>query len=228
MFRLRRESSSSPAPSSPAPSSRALRRGKTVAASALTALMATVGAIASSTPAAAGTYYNTCGQRITQQTFSAYGDTNEYFLPQEGDYETSSLSGWVLYNAGPVLGNNPFYLSRNRYDARSLKINPSGSAGSEVICVVPGEDSIRFAYRSPGVSASALRVDITVISALGTASASYTVSGSTAGWAVSPRMAIPNRVDYTGAQSLKIRFTPTGTAATWQVDDVYVDPWRTL
>lgn len=204
------------------------RRTHGLVAATLTALVASAGAVATSVPAEAATYYNVCGQRVTSQVFKAYGDTNEYFLPQEGGFETARLNGWVASNAGIVSGNSPFYLTGNRSDTRSLKVNAGGSAISEVICVVPGEDSIRFAYRSPGVPGATLRVDISVLSALGTAYSSYTVADAGAGWKVSPRMAIPNKVDYTGGQSLKIKFTATGTSAAWQVDDVFVDPWRTL
>lgn len=210
------------------PTRRFGRRAKGLLLSALTAAVASVGVLTTTAPAEAATYYNVCGQRITSQVFKAYGDTNEYFLPQEGGFETSRLNGWVASNAGIVSGNSPFYLTGNRYDSRSLKLNAGGSVTSEVICVVPGEDSIRFAYRSPGVSGATVRVDISVLSALGTASAAYTLTDTGAGWKVSPRLAIPNKVDYTGAQSLKIKFTATGTSAAWQVDEVFVDPWRTV
>ncbi|MFN8082066.1 MAG: hypothetical protein U0Q19_21105 [Kineosporiaceae bacterium] len=204
------------------------RRAKGLVLSAVTALLASAGVVASSVPAQAATYYNVCGQRVTSQAFKAYSDTNEYFLPQEGGFEASWLNGWVASNATIVTGNSPYYLTGNRSDSRSLKLNAGGSVISQVICVIQGEDSIRFAYRSPGVSGATLRVDISVLSALGTAYSGYTLTDAGAGWKISPRMAIPNKVDYTGGQSLKIKFTATGTSAAWQVDDVFVDPWRTL
>lgn len=203
------------------------RRLRGVVPSALAVMVASMAVLGAGAPAQAGTYYNVCGQRTTSQPFVAQGDFNEYFLPQGSTFETASPSGWVTSKASIVTGNEPFFLTGNRSDTRSLGINDGGSAVTEVICIAAGEDSVRFAYRGPGVQGASLRVDITVISALGTASTAYSVSDSAADWKISPRLPIPNLVDYTGAQSLIVRFTDTGSSAPWRIDDVFVDPWRT-
>jgi hypothetical protein len=58
--------------------------------------------------------------------------------------------------------------------------------------------------------------------------AAFDVNGDAAptGWAPTMRLGIPNLLGGTGTQELTLKFTTRGTAATWYVDDVYVDPWK--
>ena len=78
------------------------RRTHGLVAVTLTALVASAGAVATSVPAEAATYYNVCGQRVTSQVFKAYGDTNEYpdtctdYNPYT--YDTTSSYFYIWHN----------------------------------------------------------------------------------------------------------------------------------
>lgn len=201
-----------------------IRRGVMLA---VTAAVVTGSVLAPSGSAEAATYSTVCGQRTTSPVYAGYGDANQYFLATAGDFETAAPSGWTLSGATTVPGNSPYPVSVGSTNASSLKIVSDGWASSSPVCVVAGEDSIRFAYRAPGVAGARLKVEIFVTSTAGSAVAVYTLmDNGVAGWKLSDRMEILNRVDTTGAQSLRFRFTATGGA--WQVDDLNIDPWRTL
>jgi hypothetical protein len=60
------------------------------------------------------------------------------------------------------------------------------------------------------------------------AQTAFDVNGDAAptGWAPTMRLGIPNLLGGTGTQELTLKFTTRGTAATWAIDDVYVDPWK--
>ena len=50
---------------------------------------------------------------------------------------------------------------------------------------------------------------------------------ASSGWAPTSVLAIPNLLGSDGGQQeLTLRFTTLGTAATWYIDDVFVDPWK--
>jgi hypothetical protein len=51
-------------------------------------------------------------------------------------------------------------------------------------------------------------------------------AGST--WQPSPRLALLlcNVTSLLGTKAVAFRFTPVGTGAAFQVDDVYLDPWK--
>jgi hypothetical protein len=53
------------------------------------------------------------------------------------------------------------------------------------------------------------------------------VSGNGA-WAPSPRLelALCNVTSLLGTKAVAFRFTPVGRGAAYQIDDVYLDPWK--
>ena len=90
-----------------------------------------------------------------------------------------------------------------------------------------GEDSIRFFYKAPGVTGALLRVEISAESDRGESQSFMQLNGSARGWQVSPPMQIPNVRGEDGRQEIDITFEAIGRSATWFIDDVMVDPWRT-
>jgi hypothetical protein len=54
-----------------------------------------------------------------------------------------------------------------------------------------------------------------------------TVTGS-GSWAPSPRLTLllSNVTNLTGTRAVAFRFTPVGLGASYQIDDVYLDPWK--
>jgi hypothetical protein len=166
-----------------------------------------------------------CTSRTTSTPFTQWNDANAYFLVTSGTFE-SGTNGWTgTSGVSTVSGNEPWKVAGA--GAMSLRIPAADSASTPTMCVASDEDSTRFFYRSPGVSGSALHVSIYVTSGANVATNEVDLDGSTTGWQVSPRIMLPDIRDASGQQYVKITFSPRNAAATWQVDDVFIDPWKT-
>jgi hypothetical protein len=196
------------------------RRAVAIAAAALAA------STLSSAPAQAATStFTSCGLRTTSKTLALLGDTADYYLASGGGFEFGQMP-WFLTKATRVAGNEPWNVVPGAR-ASSLRISPGGTAASGYDCNATGEDSIRFFYRSPGVPGATLHVTVASLS-FGVAPKTYDIPGTTSGWALSDSLPVPNQRGMLGAQFIAFSFTATGTPASWQIDDVLVDPWRAL
>jgi hypothetical protein len=163
------------------------------------------------------------------QAFSRWGDSSYYASLLNGDFESSG--GWTLSGgARTVSGNEPFFISGNRYDSRSLLLPAGSSAYSGTVCFALGDWHLRFLMRNVGSSSGKLRVQVIVPSLLGgllTILDAGSVS-STGTWAPSPRLALllSNVTSLIGTRAVAFKFTPVGLGAAYQIDDVYLDPWK--
>jgi hypothetical protein len=169
-----------------------------------------------------------CGARAEAPVFAAWGDTFNYFRVQNGGFESGTTDWAVTGGAGVVTGNEPNKVGGS-LDAKSLRIPAGGTAESRTICVSQGEDTIRLFVNNARVSGSILHVEAIVRSATGqTAQTAFDVNGDAAptGWAPTMRLTIPNLLGGNGTQELTLKFSTRGTAATWSIDDVYVDPFK--
>jgi hypothetical protein len=179
-------------------------------------------------PSAGAGWEQPCEARKLSKAFSQWGDTNDYFLVTGGDFETFSVIAWNLsLGTQPRLGEQSPWKVNSALHRMGLRIPFGGRARTLDICVMVDEETMRFFYRSPGVRGAQLRVDIDAASDMGSAKGSWTADGSVAGWQVSPAIAIPNVRGEDGRQEIEITFTPAGVRATWAIDDVMIDPWRT-
>ena len=163
------------------------------------------------------------------QAFSRWGDSSSYATLQNGGFE--GYGGWSLSGGARVVsGNEPFFLSGNRYDSHSLLLPAGSSAYSGTVCFALGDWHVRFLMRNAGSSSGKLRVQVIVPSLLGsllTILDAGTVSGSGT-WAPSPRLELllSNVTSLIGTRAVAFRFTPVGLGAAYQIDDVYLDPWK--
>jgi hypothetical protein len=163
------------------------------------------------------------------QAFSRWGDSSYYATLQNSGFE--GYSGWTLSGGARVVsGNEPFYLSGNRSDSHSLLLPAGSSAYSGTVCFALGDWHMRFVMRNVGASSGKLRVQVVVPSLLGsllTVLDAGTVSGSGT-WAPSPRLELllSNVTNLIGTRAVAFRFTPVGLGAAYQIDDVYLDPWK--
>src|SRR5262245_6206948 len=82
-----------------------------------------------------------CDPVPTTKAFASFGDSSDYFLADNGGFESGS-AGWQLTNASTVSGNESYFLNGNG-DSRSLSIAPGGRAVSNPICI----DTTRTGYR---------------------------------------------------------------------------------
>jgi hypothetical protein len=171
-------------------------------------------------------YCDTSSKRV----FARWGDLAYYARIPNGSYEGGGTS-WVLSGGAQVVaGNEPFFVSGNAADSHSLLLPAGSSAYSGTVCFALGDWHLRLLMRNVGSRTGGLRVQVVVPSVLGgpiTVLDGGTVVGS-GSWAPSPRLALllSNVASVVGTRAVAFRFTPVGTGAAYQIDDVYLDPWK--
>jgi len=162
--------------------------------------------------------------------FSAWGDSSNYARLYNNGFESGSL-GWTLSGGAKIVsGNEPFFLSGTRSDSHSLLLPSGSSAYSGTVCFALGDWHMRFLMRNAGSSSGKLRVQVIVPSLLGgllTILDGGTVNGNGT-WAPSPRLGLllSNVTGLIGTRAVAFKFTPVGLGAAYQLDDVYLDPWK--
>ena len=78
------------------------------------------------------------------QAFARWGDTAYYARVQNGSFEGGSTP-WALGGGARVVsGNEPFFISGNRSDNRSLLLPAGSSAVSGTACFALGDWHLRF------------------------------------------------------------------------------------
>jgi hypothetical protein len=169
-----------------------------------------------------------CSYSGAKQAFAAWGDGHNYVLAPDGGFEAGA-SGWSLSGgAATVAGNESYYLN-GAADSRSLSLPAGSSASSPSICMSLDTPIFRMMARNSGDPASRLRVEA-VYKLLGLVR-TKTVSNVAAGpaWAPTQQMStvltLATIVGTLIPSSIQIRIYPLDSKGTWQVDDLYIDPY---
>jgi hypothetical protein len=194
-----------------------------VAAVASAALVAPTAAFASD-----GGSASDCANQVVSKPFAPWGDLASYTLLDGATFEDGA-DGWTLSGgAGVTAGNESFY-AHAPGDSSSLRVPPGSSAVSSPFCIGLGHPTLRFFAKQSGgglLSLSALRVDVR-FSLLGGGTQSLPVGLILAGGKWQPTLPVPVVVNLLTVvpdlRTVSFAFTPVGSA-TWQIDDVYVDP----
>jgi hypothetical protein len=163
------------------------------------------------------------------QPFASWGDRSLYTLLPNGSFENGSASWALSGGAKVVAGNEPFYLNGSG-DKHSLLLPEGSSAYSATMCFALADWHLRFLMRNAGSRTGGLHVQVIVPSLLGgllTILDGGTVQGNGT-WTPSPRLQLLlcNVTSLLGTKAVAFRFTPTGRDAAYQIDDVYLDPWK--
>jgi hypothetical protein len=192
----------------------------------------TVGRIAATTCvavfASTGAAFAACSPQPVSTPFSSWGDTSSYFMVPGGSFEgPADQVGWSLSGASLTPGNAPDTAPGASGD-QSLTIDAGGSATSPTFCFDAGMPYLRFFARQTEQGSDllveglvhfrwrTLRIPVAAIS-----------EGSATGWAPVQQIALPVRLLPAWARiPVEVRFVVPGTQGAWQVDDVYVDPFR--
>jgi hypothetical protein len=164
----------------------------------------------------------------SSQVFSRFGDSAYYARMMNGGFENGS-TGWLLTGGARVVsGNEPYYLSGDTSDSHSLLLPAGSSAYSGTVCFALGDWHLRLMAKQLS-GTGGLHVQVIVPSLLGllTVLDGGTISGSGT-WAPSPRLALllSNVLSLVGTRAVAFKFTPVGVGASYQMDDVYLDPWK--
>jgi hypothetical protein len=164
------------------------------------------------------------------KVFAPWGDQDNYLLVPGGAFEPGHPT-WAMSGGARVApGNEPFYV-RSAADQNSLYLPSGSSALSPTVCFGLGDWHARFFVRNVGSAQGSLRVDVAVKSLLGLVSIldGGTVRG-TGVWTPSPRIGLTftNLCSLLGVRAVAFRFRTVGSGAAFQVDDVYLDPWKSF
>jgi len=172
--------------------------------------------------ASAGTAFAACPAQPLATPFGQWGDANSYFLVPGGSFEGPSDDvGWSLDNASVTSGNESF-------DSQSLRIDSGGSATSPYFCVDNTMSSLRF-FAQQLDGGSDLHVDalvqrryrVVVVPLVDLA------DGSMPAWApTDPIDGGAGALADARTISVALRFTAPSATGSWQIDDIFVDPYR--
>jgi hypothetical protein len=199
---------------------RSLLFGLVVLAASIGAATATAGPLRDSA--------SSCSSQVLEQPFKRWLDPSRYFLVPGGSFEDGA-AGWQLRGSSVVAGNEPFFV-HGEDEASSLAIPSGASATTPAVCATLLHPTLRFFVRSKGSRLGVLRVDVLVDGPLGgvlTLPVGVTVAGP--GW--TPTLPMPFLANTLalagkdGTTAVAFRFTSM-LGGSFQVDDVYVDPYR--
>jgi hypothetical protein len=187
----------------------------------IAATLPAIATAASAVPTAAS-----CSSSSSAAVFEQFGDSAAYSLLSGGSFE-SGAPGWSLTGAEVVAGNETYNLTRGSH---SLAIQPTGVALSPSFCVSIANPSFRFVLERTSGSWGALNVILRWHEASGT-SHDTTVASLQPGtsWTVSPVLQLATTLPLWQAGSTitaQLVFKPEEYGGAFQIDDVYIDPYR--
>jgi hypothetical protein len=190
-------------------------------------MLTAIGVFASCGVAAAA-----CTTQSTSKPFSEWGDTNSYFLASGGDFEGGLLTDWAPVAAGLTAGNEPFYV-HSTSDRTSVTLLGGGSVISPPFCVDSTMPYFRF-FAHQSARGSDLKVTLVLLNGtdvLGsqTPTVADLADGSTPTWAPTAPLKLTYGLAVPPGQTLTAELLIQAGIGLgrWQIDDVYVDPYRT-
>jgi hypothetical protein len=190
-----------------------------------------VATLAAAAPANAGLLVASaedCDAQTSSQVFLRWLDPMRYVPAPGGDAE--SAAGWTLSGGARVVSGNEPWKVGDRADTSSLLLPRGSQATTGVMCVGIEHPTVRFfARRTSGWLLDSLKVEVLFEGAGGKVN-SLPVGLVLAGGSWQPTLPYPVLASLLpllpGEQTpVAFRFTPVGGAG-WQIDDVFVDPWR--
>jgi hypothetical protein len=172
-----------------------------------------------------------CDEQTIENPFTRWLDTADYVAVPGGAFEGEGPD-WSSSSASSTSGNEPWNVREaGDDDDTSLVVPSGGTVTSRSLCVGLEHPTLRFFARSKGSTVSqllsALTVEVLFEDATGrTRSLPIGVVKSPTGWAPTlPMVVVANLLPLLPGEQTAVafRFTAVG-GASWQLDDVYVDP----
>jgi len=166
-----------------------------------------------------------CDDARLSKPFAPWLDVANYKLAPGGDFERG-FGGWTLSRgAAPALGSEPWGVT-GKVGTRALALPAGATALSPATCVNAGSPTVRFFARSTGGLLPLLRVDAVYRDGLASVAVPVGVVLPTSRWQPSAPMltgSVATAALAGGEVPMSLRFT--AVRGTWQVDDVFVDPY---
>ena len=155
-----------------------------------------------------------------------------YVLAPNGNLE-SGATGWTLTGGANVEAGNESFFVGSKSDTRSLYLPSGSTATTRPMCVQLLHPTFRYFAKNRGtIVLSTLLVEALIENPL-TGKVLVLPAGVHTGgsnWHPSlPGVVLADLLtllDKNGELAVAFRFRPVGLGAKWQIDDVYVDPFR--
>jgi hypothetical protein len=174
-------------------------------------------------PAAADTG---CPTPPTSPVLAQFGDTANYTLLQGGNFE-GNMAGWSLNKASVVSGNESFYVGSTT-DSNSLSIPGGGSATSPAFCASSVLPTYRLFVKNTSNSPNATLTASVVYSGVNgnsaTPPAPVALSTTNGSWQLTAPLNLGSALNNGQTVNAQLVFTASA-GSTWQIDDVYIDPY---
>jgi hypothetical protein len=167
-----------------------------------------------------------CDDAALSQPFQRWGDTANYKLAPGGDFEAGT-AGWTLARGATTVAASEPWGVTGETGTRALSLPAGASAVTPATCVNAGAPTFRFFARSTSGLLPLMKVDLVYRDgALGLVSLPVGVVTPSSTWQPTLPMltgSIAGAALAGGDAGLSLRFT--AVSGTWQVDDVFVDPY---
>ncbi|MBJ7472672.1 MAG: hypothetical protein JHD16_15300, partial [Solirubrobacteraceae bacterium] len=179
---------------------------------------------------AAGPASAACAVTPTKKAFSAFGDKADYSLLPGGSFE-SSTSGWSLGGGSVVSGNETFKVGAAS-DAKSLVVPARSRVVSPKFCVGVEHPTFRLFAKKRSGSWATMVVKLRWTDSKGNVNetAVGAIDGSAYGaWKPTPSLKLATTLPlWASGQTItaQIVLDPEDYGGDWQVDDIYIDPFR--
>jgi hypothetical protein len=184
--------------------------------------VAALAGVAGTQPARAGLLG--CDGQTAVQPFTPWLDPSNYVLTTNGSLE--STGGWTFTGGAKVVSDNEPWRVNAPTDSHSLSLPSGSSATTPAFCVTLLHPDLRFFAVNSGSALSTLEVDsITTVLGL---KVTTPVGVVLAGGSWQPTLPLPfldGLLSLTQG-TVQFRFTPLGAGGGWQIDDLYVDPFK--
>jgi hypothetical protein len=169
-----------------------------------------------------------CPSYLSSQVFSKWLDLTHYTLAPGGSFESSA---GLTFTGGAkvVAGNEPNYVS-GKTDKSSVLIPRGGSVTTGPICVGLDKPTIRFFAKRPNFALlPLLTVEGVFTTKAGTTASLPLVGVPLAGnsWSLQLPFVTTGALLELGDTTM-MRFRIRAVTGDWQIDDLYVDPYRRM
>jgi hypothetical protein len=171
-----------------------------------------------------------CSGQVLERPFLPWLDVAKYTLVPNGTLE--STAGWTLAGGARLVSGNEAFFVHGAREKYSLSLPDGSSAATRPMCVGLERPTLRFFARNTGSVLSTLKVEVLFEDLTGKVqSATIGLLGGTSAWQPTlPALLLANvtgsLLSTDGTTAVAVRFTPLGRGGGWQIDDVYVDPFR--
>jgi hypothetical protein len=205
------------------------RGGRIVAAVATALALSATPAVAATSASPTASAAPGCTTPTTE-AFLFANDRRDYVLAPGGNVE-GSLAGWSLTGGATRVPGSAPAVTGASLGAASLLIPSGGSVTTAPMCVAAHSPFFRFQARNTGLP-GALKVEVLYLDGPRFTGERETGTITAGGaWAPTSRLSLAQGImgvngSSTSQATVAFRFTPMGTGARWQVDDLYVDPYR--